>query len=88
MVENASEILVPKWRIFYRPIIAIKADTITLIVKITCILHNFLRTKKYDDEFIRLLNPAEPELIQGEQENFRRENLMKIFSTINMLHIC
>ncbi|KAI4469788.1 hypothetical protein MML48_1g06842 [Holotrichia oblita] len=61
VVENAFGILAQKWRIFYRPM-ETKIDTTILIMKTACILHNFLRTKKYDNGLIELLDPVEPEL--------------------------
>ena len=59
VVENAFGILAQKWRIFYRPI-ETNTDTTTLIVKTTCVLHNFLRTKKCDDQYIEFLDEPEP----------------------------
>lgn len=60
-VENAFGMLAHKWRIFYRPI-ETKVTTTALIVKTSCILHNFLRTKKCDDQFVDFLEPPEAEL--------------------------
>nr|CAI5829821.1 unnamed protein product [Callosobruchus analis] len=44
VVENAFGILAQKWRIFHRPI-ETSVDTTIKIVRSTCILHNFIRTK-------------------------------------------
>lgn len=49
MIENTFGILVSKWRILERPIIA-KLETITKIVQALICLHNFLR--KGDDKKI------------------------------------
>lgn len=70
VVENAFGILAQKWRIFYRPM-ETKVSTSILIVNTACVLHNFLRTKKCDDGFIELLDPAEPEL--GAFQNVERD---------------
>lgn len=61
VVENAFGILAQKWRIFYRPI-ETKTTTTILIIKTACVLHNFLRTKKSDDQFFEFLDPPESEL--------------------------
>lgn len=62
-----------KWRILYRPL-ETKVDTSILIVNTVCVLHNFLRTKKCDEEFIELLDPPEPELgaFQNVENDSRR----------------
>jgi len=49
VVENAFGILAQKWRIFLRPI-ETKVEKTILIVKTACILHNFLRTGRNDQE--------------------------------------
>jgi len=59
VVENAFGILVQKWRIFFRPI-AIKVETTILIVKTTCVLHNFLRAKQCDSQYCELQPPDQP----------------------------
>ncbi|KAJ4443451.1 hypothetical protein ANN_05120 [Periplaneta americana] len=49
VVENAFGILAQKWRTYYRPM-EVNVETAELIVRTTCILHNFLRgnTEYYD----------------------------------------
>lgn len=58
VVENAFGILAQKWRIFYRPI-ETSVETTIAIVKATCILHNYLRTKKCDSLYFEKLEPPE-----------------------------
>lgn len=58
IVENAFGILAQKWRIFYRPI-DLSVETTIVIVKTTCILHNFLRIEKSDERFFEDLEPPE-----------------------------
>lgn len=59
VVENAFGMLAQKWRIYHRPI-EVNVDTTISIVKTTCILHNFLRTKKCDSLYINDLEEPEP----------------------------
>lgn len=63
VVENAFGILVHKWRLFLRPL-EIKVETTVKVVKAACVLHNYLRIKNCDTNFIHLLEPVEP--LQGE----------------------
>ncbi|KAJ8953490.1 hypothetical protein NQ318_023611 [Aromia moschata] len=58
VVENAFGILVQKWRIFFRPI-ATKVETTILIIKTTCILHNFLRIKQSECENFDFSDPSD-----------------------------
>lgn len=58
VVENAFGILVQKWRIFFRPI-ATKVETTILIVKTTCILHNFLRIRQNENETSDFSDPSD-----------------------------
>nr|CAI5859436.1 unnamed protein product [Callosobruchus analis] len=58
VVENAFGILAQKWRIFHRPI-ETSVDTTIKIVRSTCILHNFIRTKNCDSLYFEYLDPVE-----------------------------
>ena len=60
-MENAFDILAQKWRIFFKPI-ETKVTTTILVVKTTCLLHNFLRSNKDDDQWLQYLEPSEPEV--------------------------
>lgn len=61
IVENSFGILAQKWRIFYRPI-ELSVENTILIVRTACILHNFLRTKKCDNQYFQLLEPPDSTL--------------------------
>lgn len=66
VVENAFGILAQKWRIFFRPM-EVSVESVILIVKTCCILHNFLRDNKMDEQYIEFLEPSEP--IMGAFQN-------------------
>ncbi|KAJ8935813.1 hypothetical protein NQ318_023367 [Aromia moschata] len=66
VVENAFGILVQKWRIFFRPI-ATKVETTILIIKTTCILHNFLRIKQNPSD-----KPSQQSVLRQLQSDPRR----------------
>lgn len=53
LVENGFGILTQKWPIFFRPN-ECKVGTTVKIVKVACILHNFLRFRKSDERFNNL----------------------------------
>nr|XP_022908611.1 uncharacterized protein LOC111419958 [Onthophagus taurus] len=53
VVENAFGILAHKWRLFFRPL-EVKVETATKLVKAACVLHNLLRIKKIDQQFVNL----------------------------------
>ncbi|KAJ8971109.1 hypothetical protein NQ314_000891 [Rhamnusium bicolor] len=61
VVENAFGILAQRWRIFYRPI-EVSVETTIIIVKTTCILHNYLISKKCDEQYFEFLAPPEATL--------------------------
>lgn len=58
IVENAFGILVQKWRVFHRPL-DVKIETAIKIVKVACILHNFLIKKESHTGFEHLINIPE-----------------------------
>lgn len=70
VVENAFGILAQKWRIFYRPI-EVSVPTAISLVKTTCILHNFLRTKTCDHQYFQFLEP--PQLTLDALNNFKND---------------
>lgn len=47
VVENAFGVLSHKWRLLFRPI-EVKIETAVILVKATCVLHNYLRGKNCD----------------------------------------
>lgn len=51
VVENAFGIMAHKWRIFFRPL-EVKKVTAKKVVKAACVLHNLLRVKNIDQQFI------------------------------------
>uniref|UniRef100_A0A6P7FQM5 Uncharacterized protein LOC114331644 n=1 Tax=Diabrotica virgifera virgifera TaxID=50390 RepID=A0A6P7FQM5_DIAVI len=53
LVENAFLILPHKWRLFFRPL-EVKVQTATKLVKAGCVLHNLLRTRNTDEQFLHL----------------------------------
>ncbi|XP_050500955.1 uncharacterized protein LOC126880922 [Diabrotica virgifera virgifera] len=53
VVENAFGILAHKWRLFFRPL-EVKVQTATKLVKAACVLHNLLRTRNTDEQFLHL----------------------------------
>ena len=61
VVENAFGILAQKWRIFFKPI-ETKVTTTILVMKTACVLHNFLRGKKDDNQWLQYLEPPESEV--------------------------
>jgi hypothetical protein len=67
VVENAFGISAQKWRICYRPI-EVNVETAKLIVRTTCILHNFLRG---NTEYYEHLDPPESDL--GAFENVEND---------------
>lgn len=58
VVENAFGILAHKWRLFFRPL-EMKAETVTKVVKAACVLHNLLRTKNIDEQFVNVVDMNE-----------------------------
>ena len=64
--ENAFGILVAKWRMFRRPIVA-EPKTVDNIVKAACVLHNFLRRRdgKSNDREHMDVDEAEAEDANG-----------------------
>lgn len=61
VVENAFGILSQKWRIFFRPL-ETNVETTIKIVQAACVLHNFLRSKIYEDHYFTVLEPPEPQM--------------------------
>lgn len=53
VVENAFGILSHKWRLFFRPL-EVKVGTAKKMVKVACVLHNLLRVKNVDQQFVHL----------------------------------
>ncbi|KAJ8888329.1 hypothetical protein PR048_007816 [Dryococelus australis] len=54
VVENTLGILAQKWRTFYIPI-EVKVETVISMVKATCVLNNYLRSKQGDLNLQQLL---------------------------------
>lgn len=67
VVENAFGMLAHKWRLFFRPL-EVKVETAKKLVKAACVMHNFLREKNIDEQFLHVQqNNDRPVQIQAFQ---------------------
>lgn len=48
-VQNVFGILVQNWRLYYIPL-EMNVETVESVVKVTCVLHNYFRTKSCDSK--------------------------------------
>lgn len=74
VVENAFGILAKKWRIYDRPL-ELDVETSKLVVKTTCILHNYLICKKADTYFHLLPFPTTTAFVNFDDDVRRAANI-------------
>lgn len=58
VVQNVFGILARKWWLYYRPL-GMHVQPVKSIVKASCVLHNYLRTKSCDSEYYEYLEHSE-----------------------------